>query len=182
LLTNLAFHNDKESRKKAQSLIKDLRQIDSSAVVLAYWSALRTIEINDWGWFKKWAGSPKKEIIKVIDSLNVAIQKEQGNSIVRFIRANVSIEVSGHFPEFLTYAYDDLLFLDSQVVNNDEVRLFYIYLLWAKYSYWRGEKIRDNSQFFIAREYLKIAKKYACTSYYRDQIKLWNSRVNKRIK
>lgn len=176
--TNLAFHKIKGARKQAQLLVDSLRQNDSLALLLAYWGALRIMEIRDWSIFEKLDNysSLRYEVHLAYDSINAAVTMEPENDLIRFVRVTTALEVSKHYSEFLNYVPADLEWLTVQSGDFDRPRLFYLKLLSAKYYYWagkRGKKADRQLMYGDAKALAESSKQFACRPVYKQQAEYW---------
>ena len=185
LLHNIAFHKDKDARKAAEKLFKGLKDDDSlSNMILAYNGSLKMIKVSQSNTASKilkslnpFGHSPRGEARNGFKMITEAVENDPDKKVLRLLRATAAVESAEYLNEMFDDAKSELTWLDSHITPDDSVMTFIVNLNWGKYYYRLWEKDKNSADIKLAAQYIKTARKYACTPVYAGWVADWETKL-----
>jgi hypothetical protein len=182
---NLAFHGDRDERKRAEEMLKhDFPEQDRSNLMTAYAGSLQMIRVSHRTAGSKvlrtlspFTKSPHTEAREGYHRISEAVSRDPSNRILRHLRATAAAESAEHLYEMFDSARFDLEWLEARGDPSNSVGQFFLNLNWAKYHYKVAEVYRSEIHRVEARRRIDLAKDYACTSVYLETAYRWLARI-----
>lgn len=182
---NLAFHNDKAQREKAEKLLEThFPQNKRSPLVRAYAGSLKMIKVSHRTMGSKvirtinpFNKSPYAEGREGFRHISEAVALDSANTILRILRATAAAESAEHLNELFDSARIDLEWLQKQKNSTDSVCQFLVNLNWSKYYYKLAKRSNSQTEREMSQKHVELALDYACTPVYRKWADEWQSRI-----
>ncbi|MFH1207201.1 MAG: hypothetical protein V1668_01175 [Patescibacteria group bacterium] len=191
LAHNITFKNrDKKMREKAEKLLEKWAKHDTSTLVEAYLGSVQMIKVRDKGKIVnglKIVGSifggesPYMTARKAFGRISQAVKDDPNNLILRFLRSTAAVESAEYLPELLAVAREDLQYLNAQVLSDDTVGCFFLWLTWAKYYHNPYLAIDDPNAQILAEHYIcaawELAHQSARSPDYQAEADRWERKI-----
>lgn len=186
LMHNLAFHQDKQLRQKAEKLLdEEFPRKSRPPMVRAYAGSLKMIKVSHRTTGSKvlrtinpFTKSPYTEGRDGFKQISEAVALDPASTILRMLRATAAAESAEHLNEMFDTARIDLEWLQAHEKPADSVCRFLIHLNWAKYHYKLAKIDSDDSHVTTAKRHIWLAIAYSCTPVYREWANEWRSRID----
>ena len=187
LAHNISFREkDKDMTEKAKDFLSSCADSVNQHTRAAYQGTLKLLKIRDKAKINAaistvcsfFGGeSLYTKARKAFGEISEALAKDSTNIEIRFLRANVAVEIAEHLPELLDTALVDLDYLSREMCM-DSVQLFYFHLTWAKYCYkFYVANPKDHYPLSLGRGWVEMSTMYVQSSSQRKEYELWSAHI-----
>jgi hypothetical protein len=177
LAHNSAFGDDNEAMTERADTL--LRSRPTSEVTYAYLRSLDIIRCSQLSIITQWYNEDelKTRVKQNYEAIGQMLKQKSKNDTLLFLHAGVTIEIDGLFPEYLNSVPDEIVKLWDKTKETDSLRIFFLYLLSAKYYYRLSQHTSKSFNLITAQALLDQAKKYSHNSHNKSEIDLWEGRI-----